>query len=95
MNDDLKNVLSDFEYLLKKKHEPPVAIALLGIAAIHDLSRSVLRISHGDVSGPTGLEGLAMAIGGRGLRCSLRESVEELASAAREIAEAVDRKGGR
>lgn len=45
--------------------------------AVIDLGRATQRIAHGDVDGACGLEGLAMAIAGQGIRATLADAVVE------------------
>jgi hypothetical protein len=52
---------------------------------------AITKIAHGDVNGPTGLEGLAMALSGQGLSGSIAGSLSEIACAISELAESVDR----
>ena len=56
------------------------------------IADALLRISYGDVSGPTGLEGLAMAIAGEGPfgHDSLKHAVRELTEQFERIATALE-----
>ena len=60
-----------------------------------ELISAISSISHGGTSGPTGLEGLAMSIAGKGLEKNLGNSIEILADAIYnglgEIASSIDR----
>jgi hypothetical protein len=54
-----------------------------------ELVSAVRAIAHGSLSGPTGLEMLAMSFAGEGLRTPIGPALESLATAVREHAEAV------
>lgn len=58
-----------------------------------ELSRAVRAIAHGDVNGPTGLEMLAIAVGGEGAKTSLaevvRDGLHEVAESLHAVAEAI------
>lgn len=70
---------------------PHVILAALVIAESSEtIARSLTSIARGDVHGPEGLEMLAMAIGGEGVRRSLAESLDGVASAVADVARAVD-----
>lgn len=59
---------------------------------MEDLTTAITRIAHGDVSGPAGLEGVAMALAGEGkfeLR-NVSDGLYLIASAIRDLAEAVN-----
>lgn len=61
--------------------------ALLTLAAmILEHAKATRAIAHGDVSGPSGLEGLAMAIAGAGLGTPLAQSLSGIADSVSEIA---------
>ena len=53
------------------------------------LASAIRNISYGGISGPTGLEGLTMAIAGDYINTPLSESVLAVAEALNNIAEAI------
>lgn len=61
---------------------------------IEGLSYSLLRISHGTTSGPTGLEMLSMAISGEGIGVppgpAIREGADGIANGLSEVAQAIE-----
>lgn len=60
------------------------------VDAIYALSRSVGRIASGGEQ-PDGLEALAMALAGDGLRHPIGEALENIATAISELASVLDR----
>lgn len=61
-----------------EEHAGLLTLAVVIYSAMADLSSSTRAIAHGDVSGATGLEGLAMAIAGVGLHHPLSEAIENI-----------------
>ena len=59
---------------------------------IESLISAIKSISHGSISGPAGLEGLAMSIAGEGAigHNSLRQAVLEVACSLTEISRSLD-----
>ena len=66
---------------------PEVLASLVQFEAIESLAVAVRRIAEGDQYGPCGLEGLAIAVGGRRLDGSVAESLSELSE---QLTRAVD-----
>ena len=57
---------------------------------LSQIAGAIRSVSHGDSSGPMGLEMLAMALAGKGRQDSVASALSEIASAIRELAQAVD-----
>lgn len=56
---------------------------------IQQIVNAISRISHGDVTGPTGLESVSIAIAGEHLNMPLSESLNNIADAINKLADAV------
>jgi len=88
--DDLESALSGYEGYVS------VGEAVKSVASsIDGLSASTRAIAHGDVTGPGGLEGLAMAVAGEGMESPLSNAVGYLSgaveTAAQDVADAIQR----
>lgn len=70
-----------------KRYNTEAAIAVLNAVALGKLTNAVRSVAHGGVSGPSGLEMLAMAISGEGVKSSLADPLSRLADAVTQIAE--------
>ena len=72
---DENEVYEVLERALKRGYKTESACAILQVVAIGRLTNAVRAIAHGDPTGPGGLEALAMAIAGPGLKRPLCEAV--------------------
>jgi hypothetical protein len=72
-------VAADASRLLANGLDPSIVGAVLIAQALRDVATSLSRIAHGDVTGPGGLEGLAIALAGESLRRPIGEALTDIA----------------
>lgn len=85
----MNSVWDLYQDFLERGAKNDAAMLTLAVVLMEHV-RATRAIAHGDVNGATGLEGLAMAIAGTGLKHPLSGAIDDVGSALVTIASAID-----